>query len=104
MLNAVCIGDQVGFRTRFAHSKPNVSVEVHVEQKRTAVEPVVMSTSCCFEGCDIQILLESFAIILVANIGHGWSFARPYSSVGVVVDAMGFSRLYSTVSFQVICV
>ena len=44
MLSPVYIGDLVVFCTRFANSKANVRVEVHVEQKRTAVKPIIMST------------------------------------------------------------
>ena len=60
MLSQVYLGNLVVFWTRFANSKSNVHVEIHVEQKRTAMEPIIMSTCCCFESCDIQILLEGF--------------------------------------------
>ena len=62
MLSPVYIGNLEVSWTRFANSKAHVRVEIHVEQKRTAMEPIIMSTCCCFESCDIQILLEGFGI------------------------------------------
>ena len=62
MLSPVYIENLVEFWTRFTNSEANVRVEIHVEQKRSAVEPIIMSTCCCFEACDIQILLKGFDI------------------------------------------
>ena len=68
MLSPVYIGNLDVFWTRFANSKAHVGVEIHVEQKRTAMEPVIMSTCCCLESCDMQFLLKSFAIGVIIQI------------------------------------
>ena len=62
MLSPLCIGNLQVFWTSFAKSKANIRVEVHVPQEFTAVEPIIVSTCCCFKSCDIQILLEGFGI------------------------------------------
>ena len=97
MLSAVCIGNLMGFWTRFANSKANVRVENQVEPKRTAMEPIIMSTCCCVESCDIQILLQGFGIgviiqglrgllrIFVVVFGDVFRVTRPYSTGGVCV-------------------
>ena len=59
MFSSVYIGNLEMSWTRFANSKAHVRVEIHVEQKRTAMEPIIMSACCCFKTCDIQILLQS---------------------------------------------
>ena len=50
MLSPVCIGKLVVFWAKFAKSKANVRVEVHAPQELTAVEPINVSTCCCFKG------------------------------------------------------
>ena len=62
MLSAVRIGHLVVFRTRFAKSKAHVRVEVHMPQEHTAVEPIIVSTCCRFESCDLQVVLEDCGI------------------------------------------
>ena len=68
MLRPLCIGNLQFFCTRFAKSKPNVRVEVHVPQEFTAVEPIIVSTCCCFKSCDIQIILEGFGIAAIIQV------------------------------------
>ena len=62
MLSPVDVGNLVVFWTRFAKSKAHVRVEIHWPQEATAVEPIIVSTCCCFKSCDIQIILEGFGI------------------------------------------
>ena len=62
MFSPVYIGNLALFWTRFANSIANVRVEIHVEQKVTAMEPIIIGACSCFESSDIQILLESFGI------------------------------------------
>ena len=62
MLSPVYIRNSEVFWTKLANSITHVRVEIHVEQKRTAMEPIIMSTCCCVEGCDMQIFFESFVI------------------------------------------
>ena len=44
MLSPVYIGNLEVSWTRLANSKAHVRVEIHVEQKRSAMEPIIMST------------------------------------------------------------
>ena len=47
VLSAVCIRDLEVFGARLANSKTNVRMEVHIKQKGTAVEPIIMRSCCC---------------------------------------------------------
>ena len=62
MLSPLYIGNLVVFWTRLANSKANVCVEIQVEQKRTAMEPIIMSTCCGVETCDNQFIFEVFVL------------------------------------------
>ena len=110
MLSPVYIGNLLVFWTRFAKSEANVRVEVHAPQELAAVEPIIVSTCCRFESCDIQILLEGFGIAAIIQRLRGLlhtlliGIGRRYSTGDTALRAMGFSRLYSTGSLQVICV
>ena len=114
VVSPVCIGDFVIFWTRLASSKSHVGMEIHGPQELTAVEPIVMSTCCCIEGCDIQILLGGFGAavlitshrsllrIVVVVIGDCLSFNRPYSTVGVYLVCrwmVGCSTVTQNVAF-----
>ena len=90
-------------------------MEIHVEQKGTTVKPIIMSTGCCFERCDIQALLEGFGIFsrLQRTVSvftgpystvSGWTFSEPCSTVSARLNARGFTRPCSTVSLYMICV
>ena len=71
-------------------------MEVHVKQKGAAVKPIVMSTCCCFERCDIQALLKVVSI-----------FSRRYGIVSRCTglhSAVGGRRSNSTFSLYVIFV
>ena len=62
MLSPVYIGNLEVSRTRLANSKAHVRVEIHVEQERTAMEPIIMSTCCGVETCDNQFIFERFVL------------------------------------------
>ena len=70
MLSPVYIGNLEVSRTRLANSKAHVCVEIHVEQERSAVQPIIVSTSGCFERCDVQIILS--AIGCGINLDELW--------------------------------
>jgi hypothetical protein len=77
MINAICISRPLLFRARLAHSKAHVCVEIHFEQERSAVQPIIVSTSGCFERCDVQIIL--CAIGCVINLDEIRDFSgRPF--------------------------
>ena len=87
MLTPVGIGNLLVFWTRLAKSKANVRVEVDVPQEFTAVEPIIVSTCCCFKSCDIQTLFEGFGIAAIIQVLRSLLLIR-----------------CSTVSLQAICV
>ena len=62
MLSPVYIGNLEVSWTRLANSKAHVRVEIHVRQKRTAMEPIIMSTCCGVETCDNQFIFERFIL------------------------------------------
>ena len=49
VLSTVYIAHFLLFGARSAHSEAHVRVEVHIEQKRATMKPVIMSACCCFE-------------------------------------------------------
>ena len=100
MLSPVCIGKLLVFWTRLANSKANVHVEVHVPQEFTVVEPIIVSTCCCFKSCDIQILLEGFGIAAIIQVLRSLLLIL----VLYIGDRLRLNRLCSNVSLQAICV
>ena len=83
MLSPVYIGNLEVSWTRFANSKAHVRVEIHVEQKRTAMEPIIMSTCCGVETCDNQFIFERFVLKFRPKIP-----ARPPDRPPAMIRAM----------------